>query len=147
MSGGIGPRVTIKGVLATRLVIKPGMGHAGDGVIITQVTPHFDADLPLMVSYRKAIRTYAPEASPSFGSMEGYIATRILSRALERIEGPITRESVIDSLEKFGEFDIGLGEKLRLGPEEHQACHRVWPTILRQGKVAPFKWEELRTRP
>ena len=40
-------------------------------------------------------------------------------------------------------IEMGLGETLRLGPDEHQACHRVWPTIIRDGKCVPFRWQEL----
>ena len=54
-----------------------------------------------------------------------------------------TRESIVDALEGLGKFDLGLGEPLDLGPEEHQACHRVWPTILKDGAFTPFQWKEI----
>ena len=119
------------------------LGQHGDGVIVTQVVPHFDSDLPIVAHYRKALRSWNAIANPSFGSLEGYIATRILGQALETIEGTVTQDAIVNALEGLGEFDIGLGEKLRFGPEEHQACHRVWPTIIRQGKIVPFEWEKL----
>jgi branched-chain amino acid transport system substrate-binding protein len=123
------------------------LGEEGEGVIITQVVPHFDSDLPIVREYRRALKAWNPSIQPTFGSLEGYIAARILWRALETIQGPFTKEGVINALEGFGEFDVGLGQPLRLGPKEHQACHRVWPTILRAGKAVPFRWEELENRP
>jgi ABC-type branched-subunit amino acid transport system substrate-binding protein len=123
------------------------LGEEGEGVIITQVVPHFDSDLPIVREYRRALKAWNPSIQPTFGSLEGYIAARILWRALETIQGPFTKEGVINALEGFGEFDVGLGQPLRLGPKEHQACHRVWPTILRGGKAVPFRWEELENRP
>jgi ABC-type branched-subunit amino acid transport system substrate-binding protein len=119
------------------------LGEHGDGVIVTQVVPHFDADLPIVAEYRKALESWRGEAKPTFGSLEGFIATRILCRALNTIEGPVTRDAIVDALEGLGQFDIGLGERLLLGPDEHQACHRVWPTIIRNGKIIPFEWEAL----
>ena len=122
------------------------LGDQGDGVIVTQVVPHFDSALPIVGEYRKALNGWNPSTQPTFGSLEGYIATRILCRALKTIQGPLTKEGIVNALEELGEFDMGLGQRLRLGPKEHQACHRVWPTILREGKAVPFDWEELETR-
>ncbi|MBK8000459.1 MAG: ABC transporter substrate-binding protein [Verrucomicrobia bacterium] len=118
------------------------LGAAGEGVIVTQVVPHFESDLPIVREYQAAIRARDSNAAPSFGSLEGYVATRIFCRALATISGTPTRRSVLESLENLGTFDIGLGVPLRLTREEHQACHRVWPTVLRAGNFVPFKWEE-----
>jgi ABC-type branched-subunit amino acid transport system substrate-binding protein len=119
------------------------LGHHGDGVIVTQVVPHFNADLPIVTDYRKALRDWSSYAKPTFGSLEGYIAARILCEALDTIEGPLNQESVVEALEGLGEFDMGLGEQLRLGSDDHQACQRVWPTVIQNGKIVPFEWEEL----
>jgi ABC-type branched-subunit amino acid transport system substrate-binding protein len=117
------------------------LGSDGDGVIVTQVVPHFDADLPAVKRYRTALARYAPSAEPTFGSLEGYIATQILLRALEHIQGPVTRESIVDALEALGEFDGGLGTPLRLTADEHQASHRVWPTVLQDGHAEAVDWQ------
>lgn len=121
------------------------LGEFGDGVIITQVVPHFETDLPIVARYRQALRSRDPAMSPTFGSLEGYISTRIFLEALENLEGPLTREAVVDQLEQLGDFDIGLGQPLHLSPDDHQACHAVWPTIIKNGKVVPFQWQELKT--
>jgi ABC-type branched-subunit amino acid transport system substrate-binding protein len=119
------------------------LGERGDGVIITQVVPHVDSQVPLVREYRRALTAWKTTASPTFGSLEGYIAARILIRALSEIEGEITRESVIGALEGLGEFDLGLGVPLMLGPDRHQASHTVWPTILRGGRIQPLDWSAL----
>lgn len=122
------------------------LGDKGDGVVVTQVVPHFDSALPIVDEYRRALKAWNPSTQPTFGSLEGYIAARILRRALKTIQGPLTKEGIVNALEELGEFDMGLGQRLRLGPKDHQACHRVWPTILRGGKAVPLQWEELGTR-
>jgi ABC-type branched-subunit amino acid transport system substrate-binding protein len=119
------------------------LAEKGDGVIVTQVVPHFDSDVPVVREYRKALSAWQATAVPTFGSLEGYVAARILVRALGGIEGPITREGVVEALEGLGDFDIGLGVPLRLGADEHQASHTVWPTILRGGRIQPLDWAEL----
>jgi len=119
------------------------LGEKGDGVIVTQVVPHVDSDVPLVREYRKALTAWKATALPTFGSLEGYVAGRILVRALSGIGGDITREAVIDALEALGEFDLGLGTPLKLGPGEHQASHTVWPTILHGGRIQPLDWAAL----
>ncbi len=79
----------------------------------------------------------------SFGALEGYIAARIFTRAMERIGGVPSREGVINALEGLGDFDIGIGVGLRLTADDHQACHRVWPTLLRKGRFVPVGWSEM----
>ena len=115
-------------------------------VIVTQVVPHpLKSNVPLVKDYRKDLKTFDPSSTPNFGSLEGYIATRVLIRALQNIEGGIGRETVIDSLEGLETFDIGLGHKLQLNQTSHQASHQVWPTILQDGTFVPFNWEHIST--
>jgi branched-chain amino acid transport system substrate-binding protein len=119
------------------------LGSAGDGVIVTQTVPHFESDLPIAREYKSAMAAIGKDVSPTFGSMEGYVSTRLLLLALSRNQGPLTRESVIQSLEQVGKVDLGLGTELELSPTQHQASHTVWPTVIRGGKVVAFRWEEL----
>jgi len=119
------------------------LGRDGEGVVITQVVPHYASDLPLIEDYRTDLARLDPEVSPSFGSLEGYIATRILCLALETLEGKPDRESITQALLSLGDFDIGLGVPLRLTEYEHQACHTVWPTILSSDEIIPLEWESL----
>jgi branched-chain amino acid transport system substrate-binding protein len=119
------------------------LGKEGDGVIISQVVPHVGADLPITRDFRAALRASSPAAEATFGSLEGYVSTRILLRAIATIDGKPTREALVDALEASGKFDIGLGESLELGKEKHQACHHVWATELRGGRVVPIEWSDL----
>jgi branched-chain amino acid transport system substrate-binding protein len=43
----------------------------------------------------------------------------------------------------LGQFDIGLGKTLYLSRTEHQASHRVWPTLLKEGRFVPFQWSDI----
>jgi hypothetical protein len=96
--------------------------------------------LPVVVECQAALAALDSELKPGFGALEGYIAARLLVRALEHIPGPPTRESLVQALEQLGTFDLGLNEPLQLSPAEHQACHRVWLTSLSDGVIVPFPW-------
>ena len=120
------------------------LGNLEAHVIVTQTVPHPDeVSLPIVREYRADLQAFDSSASPTFGSLEGYLATRILVKALNTMRGTPTRESIIDALEGLGEFDIGLGHSLHLSPTEHQASHRVWPTILKKGDFVPFQWADI----
>jgi ABC-type branched-subunit amino acid transport system substrate-binding protein len=117
------------------------LGSEVDGVLVTQVVPDpLDTSLPLVREYRADLHRSAPQATPNVISLEGYVAARILLRAVERLEGPAGRETLIDALEGLGSFDLGLGQPLRLAPGEHQASRTVWPTRLAGGGFVPFDW-------
>jgi ABC-type branched-subunit amino acid transport system substrate-binding protein len=120
------------------------LGNMSSQVIVTQVVPHpQEKDLSIVEEYHADLLKQYPSASPTFGSLEGYIASRIFIQALENIKGQPDRENVIDALESLGDFTIGLGHSLHLTQDKHQASHHVWPTILRKGDFVPFQWKAI----
>ena len=123
------------------------LGNEEDGVIVTQVVPHLESPLPIVRDFHKALRRFNPAIAPTFGSLEGYIATRILLHAMKTVKVAITRDSIIDALENLGEFDLGFASPLTITKSEHQASHRIWPTIIRNGEVQPFDWKQLKKMP
>jgi branched-chain amino acid transport system substrate-binding protein len=122
------------------------LGKTDAHLIVTQIVPYpLDKTIPIVREYQADLRAMDPSASADFGDLEGYIAARILTLALAKIQGSPTREAVVDALEGLGQFDLGLGEPLHLSRTEHQASHRVWPTLLKEGRFVPFQWSDLRT--
>ena len=122
------------------------LGAAGNGVIVTQVVPHYTSDLPIVSDFRKALAAYDSSLTPSFVSLEGYISARILFKGLKTIQGDLSREAVAKALENLGTFHLGLDAPLHLSPDDHQASHRIWPMVLKNGRAVPFRWEELANR-
>jgi branched-chain amino acid transport system substrate-binding protein len=120
------------------------LGDAGEGIIVTQVVPDFNSDLPGVVEYRQAMKTYAPDKVPGFVSLEGYIVGKIFVEGLKKSGPEQTRESIIDGLQSLGNLDVGIGETLKYSASEHQGSHKVWPTIIRGGKYVPYDWAELK---
>jgi branched-chain amino acid transport system substrate-binding protein len=122
------------------------LGKSDAHIIVTQVVPFpSDASVPLVREYQSDLKAMDQSASAGFGDLEGYIAVRILTLALEKIKGPPTREAVVDALEGLAQFDIGLGYQLRLSRSEHEASHRVWATVLDGDRLIPFQWSDIAT--
>ena len=72
------------------------LGKTDARVVITQVVPHpFDVGVPLVAEFQSDLKLRDPGAAPGFTSLEGYIAARVLVRALENIRGEPTRESIV----------------------------------------------------
>jgi branched-chain amino acid transport system substrate-binding protein len=118
-------------------------GAQGERTIITQTVPHYEADLPIAREYRAALSQLDPKLKPTFGSMEGYVSTRLLLCAMSKAGTDLSREGIVKALEQVGKLDLGSGAPLQLSATEHQASHSVWPTVIRDGRVVPFRWEEL----
>jgi ABC-type branched-subunit amino acid transport system substrate-binding protein len=116
------------------------LGSDGEGVIVTQTVPHYEADLPIAREYRAAIKAHDSALSPTFGSMEGYVSTRLLLVALNKTTTPLNREAVVDALEHLGKVDLGLGAELEAGRiTASGVSHRLADRdSQRQGRALPL---------
>lgn len=122
------------------------LGSVGENhVIVTQVVPSYDSDLPAVKEYRESIKKYAKGAQPGYVSLEGYLATKLFTLGLQRAAdaNKLTREGIVEAMENLHDVDIGIGIPISYDKNNHQALHRVWPTILRNGKFTSFDWSEL----
>lgn len=118
------------------------LGDAGEGVVVTQVVPHFESDLPGVVEFRQDMAAAASE--PDFVSLEGYLAAKILVEGLKKAGASPDREKIIDALENLTNLDIGIGVPVSYSKANHQASHKVWPTVIRGGKYVALTWAELK---
>lgn len=120
------------------------LGSDGEGVILTQVTPHFNSNVSIAKEYLADKKRFHSTTDPSFIEFEGYIVSRIFSLALEKCKTPLSREGVIECFKSLGQFDIGLETPLEITETKHQACDHIWPMIIKKGRIEPFRWEDLK---
>jgi ABC-type branched-subunit amino acid transport system substrate-binding protein len=114
--------------LAEQLVaLGPGVA---EGVVVTQVVPLPTSGATAIIRYREALKRFAPDERPEFLSLEGWAMANLLVEALRRAGPGADVEKVVEALEGIQGLDLGLGAPLSLGPNEHQASHRVWGTML-----------------
>lgn len=118
--------------------LKNTLGSDSEGVVITQVVPHFESDLALIDEYRQDLLEFMPEAHPGFVSLEGYIVARIFVEGLRRAGPKVDRESIIDALLGIRNLDIGLGESIQYSEDSYQGSQTVWPTIIKDGRFEAF---------
>jgi ABC-type branched-subunit amino acid transport system substrate-binding protein/tRNA A-37 threonylcarbamoyl transferase component Bud32 len=106
-----------------------GPGY-GNGVIVTQVVPHFDSGATGIIRYREALKKYHPDQQADFISLEGFIVGELFAESLRRAGRDLNTEKLIDTLEQLRDFDPGTGGSLGFSVSQHQASHKVWGTVL-----------------
>jgi branched-chain amino acid transport system substrate-binding protein len=106
------------------------LGPVGAGVVITQVVPFpKDAAIPVVGRYHASLKANAPDAQPGFVSLEGYIVGRAIIAALEKVSGDLTRQTLIEAVQKAGTLDLD-GFKLVYGPSNNRGSDQVFLTVI-----------------
>ena len=72
-----------------------------DRVIVTQVVPPLDADLPILKEARRALGDQL-----NYVSLEGYIVGKLFLAILNRVEGEITRDKFVQEA-RNSQFELG----------------------------------------
>jgi len=126
------------------VALKEALGpDNSDGVIITQVVPHYEADLSAVKEYQADIKHFDSSANFGFASLEGYLAAKVFVEGLKKADGDINSETIVDGLEKLNNLDIGIGTPISYSRKEHQASHKIWPTMIQNNAFISFEWNEL----
>ena len=119
------------------------LGDKGDGVIVTQVVPHYNSDYATVKEYREALKAFDASAKPGFVSLEGYLVAKLFVEGMQNAGSKPTRETIIDGLESLSSPKVDIGSKVGFSKTEHQASHKLWPTRIKDGKFVAFMWSEI----
>jgi len=105
-----------------------GNARYTDKVVISQVVPNYQNDTSeAVVSYLKQIGT---ANTPSFTSLEGYIAARVFIAGLLLHDGPFTADSLVSTFETLPDLGLGIGATMGFTPDIHQYSNSVWGTEI-----------------
>ena len=107
-----------------------------DAVFVSQVVPNYQSDNSDAVrDYKKALD--AAGLTPSFTSLEGYLAARVFIAGLLVHQGPYTAEALINTFEHLPNQALGLGANAGFAPcgadlckTQHSYSKSVWGTAL-----------------
>ncbi len=106
------------------------LGPDGAGVLVTQVVPFPEDDsLPVVRSYLDALASHDPGAEPGFVSLEGYLAGRMVIKALEQCGADAERSCLLQQLIDRGDLDID-GFTLQFGEDDNQGSDQVFLTVI-----------------
>jgi branched-chain amino acid transport system substrate-binding protein len=100
----------------------------GRGVQISQVVPFpWDSTVPVVKEYRRLLDEVKGE--PGFGTLEGFIAAKVMVEGLKRAGRKLDRESFIKAMETINDHDVG-GFKVTYGPGVRSGSKFVDLTII-----------------
>jgi len=100
----------------------------GRGVQISQVVPFpWDTSVPVVKEYRRLLDEQKGE--PGFGTLEGFIAAKVMTEGLKRAGRKLDRETFIRAMESMTEWDTG-GFKVAYSPDNHNGSKWVDLTII-----------------
>jgi hypothetical protein len=124
-------------------VVTGEMRSYAENVMVTQVVPDYESQAPGVVEYREDMRIL-DSGDLSFTSLEGYVVTRLFTRAL-LLNGPrLTSDDFVHTLDTLmTDVDIGIGTLLDFSSTDHQASDTVWGTEIGDdgGFEVRFVWE------
>ncbi len=107
-----------------------------DAVFVSQVVPNYQSDSSDAVrDYKKALD--AAGLTPSFTSLEGYLAARVFIAGLLKHQGAYTADALIDTFEHLPNLALGLGANAGFSAcgndvckTQHNYSKSVWGTAL-----------------
>ena len=100
----------------------------GRGVQISQVVPFpWDGSVPVVKEYQRLLAEAKGE--PGFGTLEGFIAAKVMVEGLRRAGRNLTREGFVKAMESIQEYDVG-GFKVSFGPGKRSGSQFVDLTII-----------------
>jgi ABC-type branched-subunit amino acid transport system substrate-binding protein len=104
------------------------LDREGRGVQISQVVPFpWDSTTPVVKEYRRAMDEGKHEIG--FGTLEGFIAAKVMVEGLRRAGRKLDREGFIRAMESIHDYDVG-GFKVSYGPNNHSGSQFVDLTII-----------------
>ena len=131
--GGLDPTFASLSFVGSRALaeeLKELGGNYAEGVIVTQVVPHYDSEEPGVARFRRLLDRHFPAEQPGFVSLEGYLVAEVFVEALRRAGDAPTVEAFVEAMQSIRGFELGIGAELTFGPTRHQGSSEVWGTVL-----------------
>jgi ABC-type branched-subunit amino acid transport system substrate-binding protein len=106
------------------------VGEKIRGLVVSQVFPSpQNQGNRIAVEYRQLMEA-AKQPGGGYPGLEGYVAARILVEGLKRAGRELTRERLMDALRAMRGFDLGSGDLVTFGPNDHVGRNFVELTMV-----------------
>ena len=122
--------------------LNTALGSLANGIVMTQVVPDTNSNLPLVAKYRRDLKSVFPSQSFSTVSLEGYLIGSLVVKVIDSMKEEVTREGFINALDNLGEFDLGLAASASISPYQHQLSNSVYGSWIKDGELTPFDWNQ-----
>ena len=106
------------------------LGADGFGLAVSQVSPYPFSGSEIVTREYLGLLKDKKDLAPSYSSMEGFIAAKVLVEGLRRAGKEPTREKLINGLESMKGFDLGGGLDVTYGPNLRVGTSYIDLTII-----------------
>ena len=104
-----------------------------ENVLISQVVPlPWDNKNEAAQEYRKIYKAHYPDDPYGFVSFEGFLAAKLVVKALEKAGQNLTRENFMEAFEQLDRKAL-TGFEITIAPDDRQALERVFITDYHDG--------------
>lgn len=112
------------------------LGEGAAGVMNSQPFPHpLRSHLPVALEFRQLMAKHQPQVLPNYAAMEGFLAAKVMTEALERCGGDVSRARIAQALESLRTADLG-GYSVSYSPQAHAGASFVELLVLdRRGRL------------
>ena len=128
-------------------------------LVNSQVVPSYeDTSLPAVREYRELMARYDPpppdnveritpdepyETFPqSFVSLEGFVNAKLITEIIRRMGDDPMRSGIEEAVFAVRNYDLGVGERVRFGPDRRQGLQQVYYTVPEGDRFVPLDdWE------
>lgn len=101
------PQIYTNSVASSFLLYKE-LGEKSRGIVLSQVMPPFwKTRYPIVDEYQRARKSAGSDGEGSYLGLEGYITAKAFAQALQRVKGPITTESLRQTIETSPPMNLG----------------------------------------
>lgn len=121
------------GIVINSLIDIAGSGVEGLKAVSYTVPPSLDT--PAVREYRAAFAKVAPNEKPDYLSLNGYGMMKVFIEAVRRIDGPINRQTLVQSMDNLRNYDTGI-----LPPVTYSAQKHLGTSALQRVQVSGGKW-------
>lgn len=100
------------------------LNYQTKNLLFSQVLPNYKTNQkPAIKEYRQIMKKYAPDQKPDFISLESFLVAKIITTALNKISGTITREKFLQILRDLPKDTL---DGLDLEFKHNQLYHRIY---------------------
>lgn len=135
--------------LSEELVRLGYQSRPGSKIVVSQVVPPPDnLHLSAPREYSALMAKYFPGEPLTFSGLEGFLNAKILVEGLRRTGKRMTRRSFISGLESIWDYEIGIGQPIGYGAEDHTGLSHVYFNKYDNGRWIFFtNWQALAEQP
>ncbi len=112
------------------------LGREANGIVVSQVMPYpFGVASGVVAEYQAAVQKAGGSHVLNYTAMESFLAAKVISEGLRRINGKGSREALVSALESLQNYNAG-GFPVKFGPGRRVASNFVELSMLTgDGKV------------